>query len=69
MKKVSKKVSNIQADPDGLGQYDLSAGVRGKYAHRVGRQGQVIVHGKPSNNEVVHKEPITEAVESKPTSE
>ena len=45
--KAMKKVSKIQRDHDGLGMYDLSNGIRGKYAGRVSPQSRIVIHGKP----------------------
>jgi hypothetical protein len=47
-KKAMKKEAKLHIDPDMLGEYDLSNGVRGKYANRTGLQSKVIIHGKPS---------------------
>ncbi|HET9495626.1 MAG TPA: hypothetical protein VFR15_15440 [Chloroflexia bacterium] len=45
-----KKVSKIHEEPEKLGKYDLSKGVRGKYAGRVGPETEVIVRNKPADN-------------------
>ena len=56
-----KKASNLQSDPDGLGLYDLSNGVRGKYAGSTGPESKVIVYGKPyqGRSYLVYRVPIT----------
>ena len=38
-----KKEPDIHADPDGLGEYDLSKGVRGKYAARYAAGTNIVV--------------------------
>lgn len=38
-----KKEPNIHTDPDGLGEYDLSNGVRGKYAARYAAGTNIVV--------------------------
>lgn len=38
-----KKEPEIHADPDGLGEYDLSKGVRGKYAARYAAGTNIVV--------------------------
>lgn len=38
-----KKVTKIQHDPDMLGEYDFSSGVRGKYAKRYAKGSNVVI--------------------------
>jgi hypothetical protein len=45
-----KKASKIHEEPEQLGKYDLSKGVRGKYAGRVGPETEVVVQNKPAEN-------------------
>src|SRR5437867_10328835 len=45
--KAMKKEPKLHIDPDMLGEYDLSNGVRGKYANHIGPQSKVIIDGKP----------------------
>lgn len=47
-----KKENKIYIDPDMLGEYDLSNGVRGKYARTTGPKSKVVVHDQPEMREL-----------------